>query len=566
MARKNTLFIVLRRLRVPLLVLIVSYAIAVLGLVLMPGIDERGQPDRLSFFHALYVITYTVTTTGFGELPHPFTEAQRLWIMFSLYAGVIAWLYAIGALIAAFQEPAFRQLIRENRFAAVVRRRASPFYVVCGYGDTGSLVVEAMARHELDAVVVDIDPDRLTDLSFANLPRHVPYLNADAALPETLLMAGLQHPYCRGVVALTHADGVNLHIAITAKLLNPRIQVVCRADAHETKANMESFGTDAVVVPFDVFADRLATALHSPDMDSVYEWLTRPADEPLPPRLDPPRGTWVLCGFGRFGKAVDRFLKYQGVPTVIVEKEPERTQAPEDTVVGRGTEAVTLRAAHVERAVGIVAGTDDDANNLSIIVTARELNPRLFLVARQNSRKNDAVFEAAGLDLVMQRSRVIAARILVLLVTPLLNEFLRLARHQSNDWARQLIARLEPLAGGLTPDVWAVEITPSDAPAVHEAIAEGRVVHIGDLLRDPRARSERLPGLALMLQRVGEEQLLPEEGLVLQAGDRLLFAGASRARVRMQRALLDRGTLYYIGHGEVPPEGWIWRRLARRPP
>lgn len=566
MVRKNTLFIVLRRLRVPLLVLIVSYAVAVLGLVLMPGVNAHGDPERLSFFHALYVVTYTVTTTGFGELPHPFTEAQRLWIMFSLYAGVIAWLYAIGALIAAFQEPALRQLIRENRFAAAVRRRAAPFYIVCGYGDTGSLVVEAMARHELDAVVVDRDPERLTDLSFANLPRYMPYLHADAALPQTLVMAGLQHPLCRGVVALTHADGVNLHIAITAKLLNPRVQVVCRADAHDTKANMESFGTDAVVVPFDVFADRLATALHSPDMDRVYEWLTRPADEPLPPRLDPPSGTWVLCGYGRFGKAVDRFLKYQGVPTVIVEKEPERTQAPPNTVVGRGTEAVTLRDAHIERAVGVVAGTDDDANNLSIIVTARELNPRLFLVARQNSRKNDAIFHAASLHLVMQRSRVIAARILTLLVTPLLNDFLRLARHQSNDWARELIARLEPLVGGVTPDVWTVEITPSEAPAVHEAIIEGGTVSLGDLLRHPLDRTTGLPALALMLQRGGEEELLPEEGLTLRAGDRLLFAGASRASVRMQRSLVDRGTLHYIVHGEVPPEGWIWRRLARRAP
>jgi Trk K+ transport system NAD-binding subunit len=227
---------------------------------------------------------------------------------------------------------------------------------------------------------------------------------------------------------------------------------------------------------------------------------------------------------------------------------------------------VTLRAAHIERAVGIVAGTDDDANNLSIIVTARELNPRLFLVARQNARKNDAIFEAAGLHLVMQRSRVIAARVLMLLITPLLSEFLRLARHEDNDWARELITRLEPLVGRLTPDVWAVEITPSEAPAVHEAIVEGRSITVGDLLRDPGDRTARLAGLLLMLQRVGEEHLLPEEGFALRAGDRLLFAGASRANARMRRALVDRGTLHYIERGEEPPEGWIWRRLARRAP
>lgn len=67
----NVLFIFLRRMRAPLITLIAAYAIALLGLVLMPGVDPEGRPWRLSFFHAFYLLTYTATTTGFGELPVP---------------------------------------------------------------------------------------------------------------------------------------------------------------------------------------------------------------------------------------------------------------------------------------------------------------------------------------------------------------------------------------------------------------------------------------------------------------------------------------------------------------
>ncbi len=562
---KNTaLFLILRRMRLPLLVLITAYAVSILGLVLIPGVDAEGRPYQLDFFHAFYIVTYTVTTIGFGELPYAFTDGQRMWITASIYLGVVAWLYAIGALITLLQDSAFRQVIRENRFAYSVRRIREPFYIVCGYGDTGRLVVRAMTQHGLSSVVVDNNQDRINELSLENLGVYVPGLRADASQPGALIMSGLKHPRCAGVVAITSVDSINLKIAITCKLLNPELTVICRAQTHDAKANMESFGTDAVINPFDTFAGRLAMALHSPDMYLVYEWLTEIPGLPLPLAIHPPHGTWVLCGYGRFGKAVHRYLHYEGLPTVIIEADPEGTGAPEDAVVGRGTEAVTLREAHIEKAVGIVAGTDDDANNLSIIMTARDLNKNLFLVARQNRSENEPIFKAAGLDLVMQRSRVIANRILSLIRTPLLTDFLRLARHKNNEWAKRLIEQLWPVIGNVSPDLWAVELSQDAAPAVYEALEAGRDIRLAHLLMDPRNHNERLMGMPLLLMRAEEEQLLPDEDTPLQPGDRLLFCGRQGISGRMQWVLKNHNVLAYLESGKAQPEGYIFRWLAKR--
>ncbi len=561
---KNTaLFLILRRMRAPLLALIVVYAVSVLGLVLMPGTEVDGRPQHLSFFHAFYIMTYTATTTGFGELPAPFSDAQRLWVTVSLYISVIAWLYAIGALIALLRDAALRQLIQQNRFAAQVRRLNGPFFIVCGYGDTGSVVVRSMIERDLGAVVIDVNQDSLNELMLENLPVHVPALCADARLPGNLSLAGLNHPHCRGVLALCRDDQANLKIAITARLLSPGLMVICRAQSHDTEANMESFGTDAVINPFDTFADRLALALHSPDMHLIHEWLTAMPGTPLPERLNPPHGAWVLCGYGRFGKAVERYLEFEGAPMTIVESDPEKTRAPRDVIVGRGTEAVTLRAAHVEKAVGIVAGTDDDANNLSIIVTARELNPKLFLVARQNERENDAVFEAARLDLVMQRARAISRRILALITVPLLTDFLRLARHQKTDWAQGLIEHLRPVLGGVAPDLWTVSASAEEAPALEEWLRAGNALPLLHLLQHPHDRQERLHCLPLMLQRGREEHLLPPEDFPLQPGDKILFCGRTGEAARQRRALHNRIVLHYLVSGERQAEGTVWRWFAR---
>src|SRR4030066_425405 len=97
--RNRVVFLILRRMRVPLLVLIGVYSISVLGLVLLPGIDAEGRPYSLDFFHAFYIVTYTITTIGYGEIPYTFSVAQRLWRGVSLYLGVIGWVYALGALV-----------------------------------------------------------------------------------------------------------------------------------------------------------------------------------------------------------------------------------------------------------------------------------------------------------------------------------------------------------------------------------------------------------------------------------------------------------------------------------
>jgi hypothetical protein len=71
--------VVLRYMRGPIFALIIVYAIGITGMALMPGFDADGNPAHMSLFHAFYFFTYTATTTGFGEIPNEFTDAQRLW-------------------------------------------------------------------------------------------------------------------------------------------------------------------------------------------------------------------------------------------------------------------------------------------------------------------------------------------------------------------------------------------------------------------------------------------------------------------------------------------------------
>ncbi|MBR9884970.1 MAG: potassium transporter TrkA, partial [Oceanospirillales bacterium] len=75
----DILYVLLRRLRAPLITLIVVYAVAVLGFTLIPGQDNDGNVWHMDFFHAFYFVSFMGSTIGFGEIPYAFTNAQRMW-------------------------------------------------------------------------------------------------------------------------------------------------------------------------------------------------------------------------------------------------------------------------------------------------------------------------------------------------------------------------------------------------------------------------------------------------------------------------------------------------------
>ncbi len=96
--------LILRRMRTPLILIVLVYSLAIVGLLLIPGVDDKGNVWHMSIFHAFYFVSFTATTIGFGEIPFPLTDAQRLWTVLIVYLTVIGWFYALGTVISLIQD------------------------------------------------------------------------------------------------------------------------------------------------------------------------------------------------------------------------------------------------------------------------------------------------------------------------------------------------------------------------------------------------------------------------------------------------------------------------------
>jgi len=154
----------------------------------------------------------------------------------------------------------------------------------------------------------------------------------------------------------------------------------------------------------------------------------------LEKRLKSIKNHFIVCGYGRMGKIICNELKAKGVPFVVVEKEPPELDADEETVFvyGDATKDEILKQAGIEKARGLISVLSTDAQNLYVVLSARELNPSLFIVARAGEEGSGQKLLRAGADRVVSPYHIGGLRIAQTVLKPAVVDFLEFATRSGN--------------------------------------------------------------------------------------------------------------------------------------
>lgn len=163
---------------------------------------------------------------------------------------------------------------------------------------------------------------------------------------------------------------------------------------------------------------------------------------------------YIICGAGRVGRAVARELARKPVPFVVIENKPDKAQrfASEFlTIVGDATHEATLREAHIDRAIGLVAATTTDATNVYIVLTARGINPKLKILARASEDEAERHLLTAGADSVVSPYTFAGHRIAHSFLRPNVLDLIDVAMVQQGELGLEieeiLITPDSPMAG-----------------------------------------------------------------------------------------------------------------------
>ncbi|WP_462419011.1 NAD-binding protein [Kytococcus sp. Marseille-QA3725] len=538
----EVLLFALRRMRGPLLMVIAVFTVSVLGLSLMPGVDANGDPRRLTVFDSLYVMSYTATTIGFGEVPNEFTIPQRMWVMGSIFASVFTWTFAVTSLFSILSAPGFREAMAELRLMRTLHRTREPFYIVVGHGQAGSAVAEGLLAIERNVVVVDEDAERLERMTMGRAGGRVYGLHGDARKVATLGTAGLGSQWCHGVLAMTEDDETNLSIVMSVNLLRPDVPVIARASRSAMAHRMRDFYPEHVINPLDEFGTYLAMQLQKPNVHRLVTWLMNsPGTELPPPRpkhLD--SGHWLVVSDAEFGQEVARDLRAAGL---------EVTHA---SPTGDHVDLTSV--------TGVVVGAESDIVNLSVAARVRQANPKCFLVLRQKSLGRRSTVEAFAPDTTFHPAELIAQEALAYLVSPNYWHFVRKVLQRSDEWAARVLADLQDRVGTRAPQAARLDIEARHAPALTRWLQRGSIT-LGELLVHPES-GEPLQVYVAVHSRDGQKTVAPGPETVLRPGDGLMVLGTAEGLSDLTSTVYNDADVEYLATGVHVPRTWVFRVLS----
>ena len=142
---------------------------------------------------------------------------------------------------------------------------------------------------------------------------------------------------------------------------------------------------------------------------------------------------YIICGYGRIGRIICRELKTIGTAVVVIDSNGNATQGLEEEgiphIVGDATSEEILIEAHIERAKGLVSVVASDADNVFITMSARGLNPELFILARAEEEHTEKKLIRAGANKVVMPYLIGGQKMAHILAKPVVADFLEFTVH-----------------------------------------------------------------------------------------------------------------------------------------
>ncbi len=520
MQNKEVFHLIISKLRFPLILLIVVYSIAMIGLVLIPTYDNEGNIYYLDFFEAFFIVIYTSTTVGFGETPFAWTNYQKFWMAFCTISTVTSWLISIGRIITIMQDPIVKVEMKSYFFRNKVKNIKEPFYIIAGFGNTGKYLSQVLVSHGTRVVIVEKEDLILDTSEYIDYKVGVPTMYGDISDLDLLKNSGILNPYCQGLILTTNNDESNLKAALNARILNSNIKIISRSNHYNTKKNLKSFNTDLVVSPYSLFAHDINNRISQNKNYLIKKILT---NEMLSDNCDQktfPEGHMGIIGYKKFGKMLYKKInKNFKKITILDPAENISVHSNHNHISSEGVNEEDLLEAGIKKMKTLVLTGKDDHQHLSTIITAKRLNSDIFTVAVLNKEANFLLYKKLKVDIIIKPHELMVRDIFPMISEPLLKDFFSLLGEEEftvNYLFNTLIKIKEPL-------VWSLKINEKTTPPIINHLEKEKTLTIKDIISQG-IKKNNFP-VPLMILKNDSKIILPKYNTKIDFNDIILFVG-----------------------------------------
>lgn len=233
-------------------------AIVAFVLVVMMASTVAYMAAGWSLDDALYMVLLTVYTVGYGEVRPVDTPYLHVVTIATIILGCTGMIAVTGSLVQVLTFSQVQRMMGENRVKSEIDKLQG-HVIICGYGRIGRMLARDLATAGTAFLIVDHDESRLAQA------RGLGYLCwlGNALNEETLGAVGVERARVLATVLPTDAD--NVFITLSARSLNPALQIIARGEAPSTESKLLQAGANQVVLPAHIGAERIAEMVLFPE-------------------------------------------------------------------------------------------------------------------------------------------------------------------------------------------------------------------------------------------------------------------------------------------------------------
>ncbi len=211
---------------------------------------------------AVYMVVITVFGVGYGETRPLDDPALKLFTIGVIIAGCSSGIYVVGGFVQMLAEGEINRILGTRRMSRGIEQ-LSDHAILCGYGRVGQMLSQDLSMARFPFVVVDSNESRIAAAQNAGFLA----LLGSASDEATLEAAGITR--AKVLAAVLPDDTANVFVTLTAREVNPNIQVIARAESPSTEKKLVRSGASRVVLPALIGATKIAHMIVRPSAEDM---------------------------------------------------------------------------------------------------------------------------------------------------------------------------------------------------------------------------------------------------------------------------------------------------------
>lgn len=240
----------------------------ILHVIIITGIVGYMVIEKASLIDSLFMTTISITTVGYGEVI-PLSQSGKVFTIILLITSWGTFAFAITRITQFVVSGEINQYFKHRRLMKDIARLEN-HVIVCGYGRNGQQAARILRAHDVPFVVIEKDEQLMHKLEAEG--ERLLHLTGDSTDDDLLNLAGIER--ARALITTLPVDAQNVFIVLSARSLNPSMQIISRASDANSVPKLRKAGATNVIMPDRIGGTHMANLVSKPDIVEFIDFLS----------------------------------------------------------------------------------------------------------------------------------------------------------------------------------------------------------------------------------------------------------------------------------------------------